>query len=648
MPNGYGKILDIDLSSRNIVRKDTESKFAQDYIGGMGFSSRLLFDEVGPEVDPLSRDNIVIFANGPLTGTHAPCAARTEITTKSPLTGNIGTGNTGGVWGSFLKHAGYDVVIVRGESDKPVYIRINDNEVEIRDARHLWGKDTEVTTEILQEELASFSSGNISVLSIGPAGENLVRYACTVNDSHHVAARCGAGAVMGAKKLKAIAVSGTGTVTIAKPEEFSKAVKEARARLMEANNAKKKPGGPVDIRVFDYQRGSLPGKNYQTGILPDWQETRIRNIAKQYVVGIEGTCYACPVSCFDRVEVKEGKYAGASISRGTMPGVVFQWGANCAIDNLPAIYRCKQLCHQLGLDNESTGASIAFAMELFQRGIINSSDTGGLQLSWGDDNAIITLLRQIAYREGFGNILAEGSKRAASMIGKGADQYTLTIKGMEMAMLPDPRSGMRGWLFGALVNQRADNIKNTHFHAEKYNPNWWTDKFDMFEDVKQKMYCVPPEETPDTWQGKPIMCKWFEDLYSIVNALGICFFTVGFHLAWGPAYLSKMYSTCTGHDVSENGLVFYGEKVLNMLKAYNVRQGLTRKDDRWPDRFYNEPVPEGPAKGAILSRELIEGLLDEYYELRGWDKSSGLPTIEKLNELGMSDVAAELQRCKKI
>ncbi len=645
----YGKTLNVNLTTGEIIQSDTESDFARNYIGGMGFGGRILFEEVDPEIDPLSDDNIVIFANGPLTGTHTPCSGRTEITTKSLLTGGIGTGNTGGMWGTFLKHAGFDMLVVRGKADKPVYLRINDNEVEIRDAVHLWGKYTDTTEDILKAELGSSASKSVSVLSIGPAGENLVRYACPVNDYYHVAGRCGAGAIMGAKKLKAIAVSGTGKTPIASPEKFSEAVKEARARLMEASNAKKlSAASHVDVRVLNLQRGCLPGRNYQTGIVSDWEETRTRKIAQQYITKKEGTCFACPISCFDLAEVKDGQYAGTRIGRGTMPGVALTWGASCAIDNLPAIYKCKELCHQLGLDNESTGACVAFAMELYQRGIITSSDTDGLDLSWGNESAAIALIKSIAYREGIGNILAEGSKRAALVIGKDARQCSLTIKGMELSLVPDPRAGTCGWLFGSLVNPRgADNVKNTHFHAERYNPNWWIDKFDMFDDVKQKIYCMPPEEVPNTWQGKPMMCKWFEDLYSVVNAFGLCFFPVGFQLAWGPTYLSKLYSTATGHDTTPQEIIYYGEKIVNTLKAYNVMHGLTRKDDIWPDRFFNESLPEGPAKGAILSRKVIENLLDEYYELRGWDRISGIPTMEKMHSLGLDDMASELKRLGK-
>ena len=641
---GYGKILDIDLATGMVITTDVDSRFARDFVGGMGFSSKILYDEVGVDVDPFSPDNAVIFANGPLTGTHAPCTGRTEITTKSPLTNNIGTGNTGGIWGAALKHAGFDIIIVRNQAEKPVYIWVDDNSVEIKEASHLWGKDTALTSDILRQKLGV----KVSVLAIGPAGENLVRFACPLNDYYHVAARCGAGAVMGAKKLKAIAVRGTGTVKLARPQEFREAVKQARDRLKLQSEAALLPDGPQDARELRVARGCLPAKNFQTGFLPNWLENKSLAMAQKYFTRKEGTCYACPIPCFNLVEVNDGKYAGVKTNRGTMPGVAFDWGAKCAIGNLPAIWKCKELCQHLGMDYASAAGSIAFAMELYQRGVISKSDTDGLELSWGNEDATMKLLYQIAFREGFGDILAEGSARAAVIIGKGAERYVMTTKGMEM-MSDDPRAGLKGWIIGDLTNPRGgDNVKNTHCYADRYNPNWWVDKFDMFEEIKAGIYRVPPEEIADTWDGKPLLCRWFEDLYSIANGLGFCFFPAGFRLALGPTHYAALFSACTGRDITPQNIMEYGEKLLTLLKVYAVRQGFTRQDDTWPDRFFEEPLPEGPAKGAILSRAEINQVLDEYYQLRGWDKDSGLPAHEKLVDLGLRDIADELRTLGKL
>ncbi|MFC1871106.1 aldehyde ferredoxin oxidoreductase family protein [Chloroflexota bacterium] len=638
---GYGRIMDVDLAAGKIIQRDINPEFARKFVGGMGFSCKILYDEVGADVDPLSPDNIVVFANGPLTGTAAPCSGRTEITTKSPLTGSIGTGNTGGVWGATLKHAGIDVIIIRNQAAEPVYLWIDDGIAEIRDARHLCGKEPQVTSGTLKKELEASSPSRVSVLAIGPAGENLVRYACPVNDDHHVAGRGGIGAVMGIKKLKAIAVRGTGTVNTARPGEFREAVAEARGRLKTAQEATSFPG-PRDRRSVEVERGCLPGKNFQTGFLPQWLETHGRDVAIKYITGEEGTCYACPMSCFSRAEVNEGKYAGLKLTRGAAPGVVFDFGAKCAIDSLPAIWKCKELCQHLGIDYASASGVISFAMELFQRGIITTKDTDGLDLGWGNDDAVVQMIEKIAFREGFGDILAEGSRRAAAIIGKGAEHYVMTVKGMEM-MEEDPRSARRGWIFGDLTNPRGgDNVKSTHFGADWYNPKWWADEFDIFEDVKQAVYSLPPEEVASTWEGKPVLCKWFEDLYSALNALGVCFFPSGFALAIGPTHLSKLYSACTGQDTSPQGIMKLGERIFTLLKAYTMRQGMTRQDDTWPDRFYTEPLPEGPAKGAVLDRDTMNKLLDEYYILRGWDTESGLPGRERLIQLGLSDVAREV------
>lgn len=643
-PFGYGRILDVNLSTGEIARRPIDARFAQEYIGGMGFGCKILYDEVGPEIDPLGPDNLLIFASGPLTGTGAPCSARTEITNKSPLTGSIGTGNTGGMWGTFLRRAGFDVLIIRGRAERPSCLWIDDDRVAIRQASHLWGKDTGVATNILSRELSESHPEKVSVLTIGPAGEHLVRYACPLNDYHHVAARGGAGAVMGSKRLKAVAVRGTGSLRIARPEEFRNAVRQTRGSLMETiKRAANQKQYVLPGVIRNYQTGGyFPHKNYQTGILPPWVGNVGRETAEKYCLRKEGTCYACPISCFNLAEVKEGKYAGVKVSRGTHPGVVVEWGAKCAIDNLPAIWSCKELCQHLGMDYVSASGTIAFAMELYQRSIITTADTDGLELSWGNEEAVAALLHKIAWRDGFGAVLAEGSVRAAAIIGRGSEKYVMTIKGMEK-MSADPRACRRGVAFGELTNPRGgDNLKNTHFRADEYTPHWSIDRLDMFADVKEKIYALPPQEIPSTWEGKALMCRWFEDLCSILNALGLCIFPSVMNLAVGPTHLAKLFSSCTGRETTPEEIMRLGEKIFTLLKIYPVRQGLTRKDDTWPDRFFDEPLPEGPSQGAVLSRDTINGLLDEYYELRDWDKLTGLPTRQKLMELGLADMADDL------
>ena len=411
---GYGKILDIDLAGRKIIKKEIDPEFARKYIGGVGFGCKILFDEVGHDVDPLGPDNILIFAAGALTGSGVPSGTRTEITTKHPLTLHIGTGNTGGSWGPFLRHAGYQTVIVRNMAEKPVYIYINDDEVEIRNASHLWGKDARVTTDMLSAELPP----KIAVIAIGPGGENMVRYSCPLNDHFHAAGRTGAGAVMGSKKLKAIAVrSSRGTPEPARPEEFRNVVKEARARLIAADKAFWATG-PHDILK---------------GLLIGGKTNVTQELVKQYVTGRVPPCYNCPVTCYNGTsEIKEGKYFGTLAPNIQRSAQYHQFGAQLGIDNLYGVWKCKDSVNRLGLDQYTASSVLAFAMELFKRGIITKSDTDGLELNYGNEDAFIEMLHRIAYREGFGDILAEGSARAAQKIGRWAEKYCITIKGQEL------------------------------------------------------------------------------------------------------------------------------------------------------------------------------------------------------------------------
>jgi aldehyde:ferredoxin oxidoreductase len=634
---GYGKILDVDLSSGKIEKKDIEAEFARKYLGGVGFGCKILYDEVGPAVDPLSPENIVIFAIGPLTGSRTPGGSRTEITTKHPLSGSIGTGNTGGNWGSALKHAGYEAIIVRNKSEKPVYLLIDENNVELKDAGNLWGKDTRETTEIIPEDV----SARVSVISIGQAGENLVRHACLLNDGSHAAGRCGGGAVMGSKLLKAIAVRDSGSPPPpARLEEFQSVVKEARERLMTADKAFWATGPHVPPYTLATTR-------------MDGAPSLSQEEVEKYVSKTGPSCYACPVQCYNGIaEIKEGKYAGLTMSHAQRPAIIGLFGGVCGIDNLPAVWKCKDLCNRSGMDFYSAAGIVAFAMELYQQGIITRGDADGMELTWGNEDAVIKLLQKMATREGFGGILAEGSSGAARQIGRGAEQYLLTIKGVETGGHdPRPRGARQlNWQFlGNLTNPRGgDIIKSTHHHANQYNPNWWADQYDMFEDMKEKIYGKPPQELVTSWDGQANMYKWFEDLHSLVDSVGLCFVTSHMRLAFGPNYISRLYSAYTGIDISPQDMMKTAERLFTLFKAYGVRQGLTRKDDNWPDRYFDEPVSEGKYKGAVLPREAVDKLLDGYYEIRGWEKKTGVPTEKKLIELGLDDVAGELKELGRI
>jgi len=653
---GYaGKMLSIDLSNGEISKQDLDWETTAKFIGGTGLSSKILYDEVGPHVDPLGPDNIIVFATGPLTGTQAPANGRVEVTTKSPLTGVLASVNTGGFWGPALKWAGYDVLIVRKASQKPVYIWIDDGNVEVKRADHLWGKDTWETSDILREELRERRENEISVMAIGPAGENLVRFSCLTNEYYHVAARCGVGAVMGSKKLKAIAVRGTRKVAVARPKEFKEATKEAVQRIkgcmpIAMNDYRR--FGPLGTPRQWYNRGCLPGKNSQVGILPGWLENVTLEVAKDYITKSYGSCFGCPIRCFNMVEVKHGKYAGLSISTGTMNHPIAQFGARLAIPNLPFIWQCKEVCHRLGMDTGSAAGVIAFAMELYQRGIISKADTDGVKLEWGSEDAALEMLEKIAYRRGFGDVLADGAALAAKKIGKDSEKYALTIKGLEI-IGSDPRVGGRLWNAGCLDDPRGgDNIRNTHTLArrmptseeleklgltEEEYPKVYVDHLDIFEDVKTQAFGVPPRLDDSAFgQRAAVLSKWFGDLCSVMNSLIVCILPTVILNALGPTYYAKLLSACTGIDVTPLELMKIGERIYNLQRMYSVRSGLDRKHDDFPARFYDEPLREGPRDGARLSREEVQKYLDEYYRLRGWDERTGIPKPEKLNELGLS------------
>jgi len=660
MTTGYiGKILEVNLPTKQVAAVGLEEEVVRNFLGGTGLGVKILYDEVGPDVDPLSPDNVVIIATGPLSGTAAPANGRTEAITKSPLTGIIGRGNFGGWWGPRLKLAGFEAVVVRGKSDSPVYLWINDDVAELRDAGHLWGKDTWETTDVLKKELGD----DISVLSIGQAGENLVRFACPVADYHHAPGRSHVGCVMGTKKLKAIAVRGMGEVPIANPERFKEAVKDATERLVsypERDSELRLTTGSNYLVRDAAKSETLPAKNFQLGALPpDSDSWSLPESAQKHLRVEKGYYgYHCPYAkyfgCDLITDVKEGPYAGLKIGGVCFSFPGWEWGAKCGIKSFPAMWKCRELCQRYGIDQTT---SIPFAMELYDRGIITKADTGGLDLSWGNERAVQELIGRIARRESFGDILAEGSVRAAERIGRGAEKHLVTIKGMEV-LEKDPRTATWAMNLGCLTCLRGGDDLDTTHTGNKYEtvPRWardagWSegeylrwlvDWLDMPDELKGQIFGSPLNIdflNRDNLEGKAALVKWCGDSVSMFNSLGLCM--MASTSALGSANFAELYSACTGWELTTPEILKAGERVFNLMKAYIVGEGLTRKDDDWPERFYREPWPTGPLKGRVASREKINRLLDEYYELRGWD-SNGIPTKDKLIDLNLAHVANEL------
>lgn len=655
---GYqGKVLQVDLSTKNIAISPPPEEILHHYIGGMGFGIKVLYDRVGPEVDPFGAENIIIIATGPLTGTIAPCSARTEVITKSPLNGALASTNFGGFWGPMLKYAGYDAVIISGRSEKWVYIFIDDDHVEIRDAEELKGKDTWETKEWIAQNTKERYRNEIQVISIGPAGENLVRYAAITANYFNSASRGGAGAIMGSKRLKAIAVRGRGKIRIAKPAEFFAAVAEANERIKsDIRFPKVCLPGPLGNTDRHVKTGSFPGKNFQTGSLEDWIETRGSSVALKYLADSPNPrnsgigCHCCPMACYRWVEIPSGPYKGLKLG-GLFATFIYDFGAECGIKSLPAIWKCEELTQRLGLDCSSAAGAIAFAMELYQRGILSKEEVDGLEFEWGNESAVIELLNRIARREGLGDLLAEGSDIASKKIGRGSESYVMSIKGSEI-MSTDPRTyPNKAWVLGHQTNPRGgDNIKTTHtilFFLDEYQGlkqklgdedffRWFVDGLDMFDETKRQCFGFPPRIEPDSSRKAIPLTQWHEDLVSMMNALGICIMDqVLLSQKLGPTYYSKMLSACTGIERSPEDLMAIGSRIFNLQRIYIAIHGMNREDDHWPQRFYEERLTDGPSKGKGLEKEEMDKMLDEYYELRGWDKQTGIPTPQTLRKLGL-------------
>lgn len=635
---GYaGKFLDVDLTNLEVKEFKLDKELLKKYISGVGISSKLIYDQVQPGTDPLGPENVLCFSVGVFAGTNIPTACRTEASAKSPLTELIGTSNSGNFWGSELKYAGYDGMILRGRSEKPVYIYINNEHIEILPANNLWGKDSWETIDYIRQDL---KDSEIQIATIGQAGENLCRFASIQNGPNDAWGRTGLGAVMGSKNLKAIAIRGTKSIKVFNKTEFLEVVKECNKVIYQSPffGAFSRYGTMLATGPY-FKFGALPGKNFQSGVVSDWIETRSYKLVDKYSNrGI--ACISCPISCAHWVEINEGPYAGLKVKdMEVTPHIGF--GAGCGIDNIPAIAKLCEACQRYGVDMVSASSAIAFTMELYQRGIL-SEEQIGFKLEWGDEEATFKLLDIIMRREGIGDLLAEGTKRAGEKI-QNAKYYAMHIKGLEIPMA-DARGRWSTWTFGNITNIRGgDHLRNRNpvenlkynvnpieYKTEKFGlPDVVYDKLDMPSNIKEEIFDI---ETKDV--NIPKMSKWSEDLISVYNAVGLCIRPPILQTV-GPKLIARLYSSLTGIDITADEMMKVGERIWNLQKLFNLREGETSEDSAYPIRFYEEPLTEGPSRGKILEREKVIETLEEYYEYRGWDKKSGVPSNDKLNYLNL-------------
>ena len=617
MFGGHGKILRVNLSEGKVSQEDIPEDLFDKFLTGAGLATHYLFREVPKGAEPLGPENELILMTGALTGTIAPSTGRFNWVFKSPLTGIWAQSNSAGFWGVDFKKTGYDGIIFQGISPKPVYLVIEEDKAELRDASHLWGKSVSETTKMIQEELGE----KFNVDCIGIAGENQVRYASIMNDLHRAAGRCGGGAVMGSKLLKAIAVRGTKPVNIANPTAFKK-VSEKQFELLDQHMFKvalETFGTNVVIDLVN-ARGGFPTRNWQTCVFPELEEINAQALSEKVLIEPMG-CFACPLRCGRRSEIRQGKYKGAS-GEGPEFESVGTLGGSCHVTDMEAITMAHYLCDDYGLDTISTGATIGFAIECYEKEILTKSDTDGLELRFGDPDIVIELIHKIAKREGFGDFLAEGTRRMAQKLDKGSERFAMNVKGLELPAY-DSRAVQITGLAYAVANRGGD-----HVTAYIQGPT--------FLDIP--FLCIPDSQIKDSLVADPEEVHILVDLENVMTALdtlGACKF-MGFCVASDEWV--ELVAHCLGRDFTYDDLMRVGERAYNLARVFNVREGVTRADDTLPPRLLEEPLPEGPAAGKV--NENLPAMLDKYYELRGWDKATGKPTPEKLKELGLEEYTA--------
>lgn len=622
MPKGYtGKILHVYLSTGVTRIEEPDDIFYRRYLGGSGLVGYYLLKEVPQGADPLGAENILIFATGTITGLPVAGAGRSAVGAKSPLTGGYGEADGGGFFGAELKHAGYDALIVHGQAVNPVYLWIKDGVVEIRPAEHLWGMTTLACLQAVQQELGDT---HVRLAMIGPGGENLVRFACVMHDLKHAAGRTGLGAVMGSKKLKAVAVRGTTVPEVADEEGFKTLAKWMRDHWKEKSAALHDTGtdgGLVDL----HEQGALPTRNFQDGQFAG--ANKIDGAAMRDTILIDrGGCYACPIRCKRVVEIKEGPFQVDPLYGGPEYETVGAFGSNCGVDDLAAISKANEYCNAYSLDTISTGMMVSFAMECYENGLLTKEDTGGLDLRFGNAEAMVELTRMICEREGLGDLLAEGPRIAASRIGPEAYAFAIQVKNQPFPM-HECRTRHGQALGYAVSPTGADHIHNM------WDGGMNKDKLDE-ELLSLGIYDPMPQTELD--YRKVRAYTYLTNWMWLHNQLGHCMF-----IPWDRDQLVDLVRAITGWKTNAWELLRTAERGVTMARAFNMREGFTRADDVLPPRintpFVTESVSEKPVDPEVLDENV-----SVFYEMMGWDSQTGIPTPTRLRELDISWVADNL------
>ena len=608
---GYAdQVLYFDLGSSKSETREFEAEDRLKYIGGSGLGAKILLAETDGQTDPLSSENVLIFMTGPFTNTSVPCSGRHFVISKSPLTTCFGEANAGGSWGEILKKSGFDGIVLKGKAKKPVYLWINRGRIEVRDAGHIWGRDTFETEKMVKSE----TDQKASIACIGPGGENRVAFASIMNDGIHArtAARCGMGAVMGAKNVKAIAVNGNSETEIHDADALSKSIRDVSNVILEKARGLKELGTAGAVQGSE-ALGGLPVRNWRH--IERWEEGA-KSISGGTFLPIYATgnfaCRKCMIGCGKTVQIKEGKYKGPQ-QGGPEYETLALLGSNCLINDSEVIIKANEMCNRYGLDTMSTGSVVAFAMEAFEKGIITRKDTDGIELTWGNGEALLETIKRIGEYQGIGKLLGMGTKRAAETLGRNSIEFAVHVKGLECAA-HDPRV-----YFGGAVNFATASRGACHLggFTHVFDRGMLAPEIDIKEPVDRF-----------EWKGKGILAAKTQNLMGMLDSLGICKFILFGGV--GISLLVEWYEYVTGRTLDIQRFLLTGERIFNLKRIYNTKCGISRKDDFLPFRM--STLKKKDWKGQPLNLPPIGQMLSDYYECRGWSEE-GIPTEEKLLEL---------------
>lgn len=625
-----GKILRVDLTEQRHRVEEPDETFYRTYFGGSALACYYLLKERPARVDPLSPENLLVFASSPLVGCGVPGTNRYTVAAFSPLTGLYGEAEAGGWFSPELKRAGFDAVLVEGKSKKPVYLWINEGNVELRDAAAMWGKGTGETQHLIESDLGQTK---VRVAAIGPGGENQVRYACVVTDMRHTNGRGGMGAVMGSKNLKAIAAKGSGAIPFADKEALKQMIKWYADNFMDHPIQRVlHDGGTIGWDVTELDEGGiLPTRNFHSGSFEKAQEICGETFHQAYFVKA-GSCQGCVVRC-KRVAKSDGQWKVDPTYGGPEYETAAAFGSLCGVSDLEAVCKAHELCNKYTLDTISTGSTIAFAMECFENGFLTVEDCDGLDLRFGNAEAMMACIEKIARRDGFGDLLAEGSRLAAQKIGGDAEKFSMQVKGQEMAM-HEPRGKGTLALAYALSSTGANHTEGPHDYMFQEGAIGVADlkELGIFESI-------PAIGLSD---AKVRQFTYLQYTWNLFNTLGLCIFTAGPGKLMKMNQVAEVLRAATSWNVYMWELMKLAERTVTLKRCVTVRQGGSRKDDRLPERMF-QPLEGGPLKGNALDREQFERCLDLYYDMHGWDRN-GIPNSGKLVELGLGWVDDLLER----